>query len=207
VEQLIREARDGEMESLGRLLRAYENYLRLLATTQIDRKLQARIGASDLVQETLMGAFRDFEQFRGHSERELIAWLRQILIHRLQVFVRQHVLAGKRDVRREVSLDQMQTSMRSSAVNQRAILADRAPSPSSFSIQREKARLLADAIARMSPQYRDVIVLRNLQGHSFDEVARRMNRTCGAVRMLWLRAIQELRRLSDWDSTAGHRRE
>ena len=120
VEQLIREARDGEMESLGRLLRAYENYLRLLATTQIDRKLQPRIGASDLVQETLMGAFRDFGQFRGRSERELLAWLRQILIHRLQVFVRQHVLAGKRDVRREVSLEEMQRSMHSSAANQRA---------------------------------------------------------------------------------------
>ena len=45
--------------------------------------------------------------------------------------------------------------------------------------------------------YRDVIVLRNLQGLPFDQVARRLDRTSGATRMLWLRAIKQLRELMD----------
>jgi RNA polymerase sigma-70 factor (ECF subfamily) len=61
--------------------------------------------------------------------------------------------------------------------------------------QRERAAVLADQLARLRPQYRDVLVLRHLEELPFEEVARRMERSPGAVRMLWLRAIDELRRV------------
>ena len=187
--------RRGGTEDVGQLLEAYRNYLRLLATTLIDSKLRARISASDLVQETMLGAYRDFAQFRGGNERQLLAWLRQILINRLHVFVQQHVLAEKRDVRREISLEEMGVALARSTANLEAglFLADREPSPSSNVIRQENAVRLADHLARMPPEYREVIVLRNLQGLSFDEVAGQMNRSSGAVRMLWLRAIRRLR--------------
>ena len=59
------------------------------------------------------------------------------------------------------------------------MLADRGPSPSAPMQQRERAVALADQLARLPPQYRDVIVLRNLQGLSFEEVADRMDRKPG----------------------------
>ena len=90
-DQLIAEARRGVPDRLGQLLDTYRNYLELLAKTQIDDKLRARISPSDLVQETMLGACRDFAHFRGHNERQLLAWLRQILINRLHVFVQHHV--------------------------------------------------------------------------------------------------------------------
>ena len=193
-ERLIADARNGATEHLGPLLDSYGNYLRLLATTQIDEKLRVKVSPSDLVQETMLGAYRDFGQFRGCTERELLAWLRQILINRLHVFVQRHVLAQKRDLHRELSLDEIGAAVNRSTANlQAAILADHCPSPSNSVIRRENAVLLADHLAKMSPHYREVILLRNLQGLSLDEIALQMSRTKGAVRMLWLRAIKQLR--------------
>lgn len=193
--QLISLARQGADDRLGQLLDVYRNYLHLLAKTQIDEKLRARISPSDLVQETMLGACRDFSQFRGDDERQLLAWLRQILINRLHVIVQQNVLAQKRDVRRELSIDQIGAALSRSSANLNAgnFLADLAPSPSGLAMQRESAVVLANHLARMPDEYREVIELRNLQGFSFDEVADRMGRTAGATRMLWMRAIRRLR--------------
>ena len=100
-----------------------------------------------------------------------------------------------RDMRREVSVEQMGVVLDRSACNFTQMLADRGPSPSAPLQQRERAVALADQLARLPSQYRDVIVLRNLQGLSFEEVADRMDRKPGAVRMLWLRAIEKFRQI------------
>jgi RNA polymerase sigma-70 factor (ECF subfamily) len=68
-------------------------------------------------------------------------------------------------------------------------------SPSDQAQRRELAAILADQLARLKPEYREVIVLRNLEGLAFEEVARRMGRTAGSVRMLWLRALDRLKQL------------
>jgi RNA polymerase sigma-70 factor (ECF subfamily) len=143
----------------------------------------------------MLGACRDFAQFRGDNERQLLAWLRQILIHRLHVFVQQHILARKRDVRSEISIDQLGVALARSAMNLKAggCLAGVAPSPSALAMQREAAVMLADHLAKMSAEHREVIELRNLQGLPFEAVAERMGRTTGAARMLWMRAIRKLR--------------
>jgi RNA polymerase sigma-70 factor (ECF subfamily) len=192
---MIAEARRGVPDRLGQLLDAHRNYLELLAKTQIDDKLRARINPSDLVQETMLGAWKDFAQFHGRNERQLLAWLRQILINRLHAFVQQHVLAEKRDVRREISLEQFGAALKRStaSVDSGLVPANVTLTPSTIAMQRENAVLLADQLAQISPPYREVIELRNLRGLPFDEVGRRMNRTAGAARMLWLRAIRQLR--------------
>jgi len=142
----------------------------------------------------MLGAFRDFADLQGGDERQLLAWLHQILINRLHVFVQKNVQAKKRDVRREISLQQMGAALARSTVNlQAAVLADGVASPSAQVQRRENAVLLADHLAQMSPQYRQVIELRNLQGLTLEEVAKEMGRTAGATRMLWLRAIRQLR--------------
>ena len=59
-------------------------------------------------------------------------------------------------------------------------------------MRRERELQLAEAIARLAPDYREVIVLRNLERLPFEEVARRMDRSRAAVQMLWMRAIRKL---------------
>jgi RNA polymerase sigma-70 factor (ECF subfamily) len=193
VEVLLAEARQQGNEPLGRLLQLYRNYLTILATTQISPRLRRRMAPSDVVQEAMLAAHRDFEKFRGHSEREFLGWLRQILIHCLHHAIETHLKARKRDIRCEVSIEQVSVALDKSVVNFHNVLADRGPSPSAPIRQRERSVLLANQLAKLKPQYRDVIVLRNLQGLPFEEIATRMDRKPGAIRMLWLRAIDKFK--------------
>jgi RNA polymerase sigma-70 factor (ECF subfamily) len=143
----------------------------------------------------MLAAHRDFAKFRGHSEPEFLAWLRQVLINCLHHAVEVHLRAKKRDVRREVSIEQVSAALDRSAVGLAQMLVDRGGSPSASLRQRERAVALANQLARLEPDYRDVIVLRNLQGLPFDEIAERMDRRTGAVRMLWLRAIDRFKQV------------
>jgi RNA polymerase sigma-70 factor, ECF subfamily len=185
-------ARRGDRQSVGELLKHYRNYLTLLATTQIERRLQRRVSPSDIVQETMLRAHRHFAQFRGQSEKELLGWLRQILLTSLAKFVEQHVLAAKRDVRKEVSIERF-NAFDNSALQFTSILRARTETPSALVQHREDAVVLADLLAQLPEPHRDVLVLRHMQGLSFEEVAARMDRSVGATRMLWLRAIEKMR--------------
>ncbi len=193
VSLLLDRARCGHGSAIGALLQLYRNYLLVLAATQIEKRLQGRMSPSDVVQETMLRAHQNFAQFRGTTEAELVAWLRQILVNNLAKFVEQHVLAARRDVRREVSIDRLAKAIEQSTVQLAALLPAEVKTPSMAAQQHEDAVLLADRLAALSEDYRDVLVLRNLQGLPFDEVARRMDRSTSAARMLWLRAIEKLR--------------
>ena len=191
---LIRKARGGSKSSLGRLLEDYRNYLAVLAATQIEKRLRPRVSPSDVVQETMLRAHKNFGQFRGTTEHELLSWLRQILVNNLATFVEQHMLAARRDVRREVSLERLGAALDQSTLQLAALVPDGDKSPSMAIQQREDAVVLADRLAQLPADYREVLVLRNLQDLPFEEVAARMERSVGATRMLWLRAIEKLRR-------------
>ena len=195
VPKLLQQARSGNTEALGQILQLYRNYLTILATTQLDRRLRRRVSPSDLVQDAMLAAHSDFAAFKGGSERELLAWLRQILINCLHHVIETHLRAKMRDMRREISVEQVGASLDRSACNFTSMFADRGPSPSAPMQLRERAVALADQLSRLPSQYRDVIVLRNLQGLSFEEVADRMDRKPGTVRMLWLRAIEKFKQI------------
>jgi RNA polymerase sigma-70 factor (ECF subfamily) len=191
--RLIERARDQEPGALDRLLESYRNYLRLLARTGLDVSLQGKADPSDLVQDALLKASQRFGQFRGATDAELAGWLRQILARCLADFVRRYRTGGRR-AGREQSLDQLLN--RSSQAMER-ILASNSSSPSSTAQRRDLGVVLSDALAQLDEDYREVIVLHHLQGLDWDEVARRMGRSAGAVRMLWTRALKQLRPLID----------
>ncbi|TWU30852.1 sigma-70 family RNA polymerase sigma factor [Novipirellula artificiosorum] len=187
---LLTRARAHDSEALGHLLQWYANYLTVLAATQLDRRLRRRVNPSDIVQEAMLAAHRDFGDFRGNCQAELLGWLRQILIHTLHRVFDKHIKAGKRDIRREVSIDKLSDRLEESAGNLANLLQAPTESPSAPMQQRERAVEFADQLSVLRPDYRDVIIYRILQGLTFDEIAERMGRSGGAVRMLWLRALE-----------------
>src|SRR5439155_18589150 len=97
---LLRQARAGDGAALGQLLELYQNYLLLLARLQIGRRLQSKVDAADLVQETFLEAHRHFAQFRGTTEEELVSWLRHILAANLANLVRRYLGTRRRDIRK-----------------------------------------------------------------------------------------------------------
>ncbi len=189
VATLLKEARLGRAERLGSLLQLYQNYLTILATTQFNRQLNRRLSPSDLVQDAMLAAHRDFERFRGNSEREFLAWLRQILINCLHRAIEVHIKTKKRDLRCEISIEQVSAALDRSVVNFANVLADPGPSPSACARHQERSVALANHLSQLKPEYRDVIVLRNLQGLSFEAVAERMGASraryvcCGCARL------------------------
>lgn len=194
-DELLAAARDGSERSLGQLLQRYHNYLRILSTGQLDGKLRGRVSPSDIVQETYIEAHRDFRHFRGTTEGEFSAWLRQILVRNLLRAVEQHILTAKRDVRRERSIVHLGRALDKSSERMQSFLADPNKSPSGMLQDRQRSLAVADVLALLSPDYREVVVLRNFQQMPFEQVAQRMGRSPGAVRMLWLRALTQLREL------------
>ncbi len=104
-EDLITRARRGDTSAFGCLLEISRNYLKLMARLQLDKRVQAKVDPSDLVQESFLNAHQNFHTFRGTTERELLAWLRQILVHSLADHVRRYYGTRKLDV----SLDRSRT--------------------------------------------------------------------------------------------------
>jgi RNA polymerase sigma-70 factor (ECF subfamily) len=190
-EQLLASVRAGDELALGRLLERYRAYLTLLARLQIGRRLQGKADPADMVQETFLEATRQFVQFRGDSEPELAAWLRQILAGCLGHLVRRYLGTQARDIRLERALED-ELGCSSQALGQG--LAARQSTPSQRASRREQAVLLADALDLLPADYREVIILRHLEGLTFPQVAARMEKTLDSVEKLWVRALPRLRR-------------
>jgi len=187
-------AREGDAAAREEVLLRYQPWLNLLARLEVDTQFQGKFDASDIVQQTLLEACRDLPQFRGQTEAELLAWLRQILAHVLAHEVRRYAGTQQRNIAREVALEQ---SLAQSSQRLGEMLAASGSSPSGQAARHEEEVQLAEVLARLPDDYREAIVLRNLQGLSHEEVARRMGRSVGAVRMLWVRALARLRRELD----------
>lgn len=192
IAELLRRAQDGDQPARDRLFEGCRNYLGVVARAQVESWLQAKADASDLVQETLLEAHRDFAKFQGKTEPEWLAWLRQILSHNAADFVRHYRGTEKRQARREVPLRRPSDDSAQFGVGEPS---DPGESPSQQVIRRERELELADALMKLSPDHQEVIMLRNLQRLPFDEVARRMGRSRPAVQMLWMRAIQKVQEM------------
>jgi RNA polymerase sigma-70 factor (ECF subfamily) len=185
--ELIRRARAGSPEALGQLLEGCRAYLQHVAHREVDPRLRAKGDASDLVQETFLEAQRDFAAFTGETEEELLAWLRHHLRYRISKFLRSHHGTAKREARREVPLE----DDNSSAPRGPALVSDQ-PSPSECALAGERDQLLERAIGQLPEEYRRVIDLRYRQGLPFEAIGAVLGRTENSARKLWGRAIERL---------------
>jgi RNA polymerase sigma-70 factor (ECF subfamily) len=187
--QLLEQARRGDMAAQDRLFATCRNYLAIVARAEVGSWLQAKVDASDLVQQTMLDAHRGLASFRGRTEAEWLGWLRQILSHNAADFVRHYGQTAKRQAGREVRLTPVDSQQSHPAGFEPPAPGE---TPSEVLVRHELELQLADAIAALSDDYQEVIVLRNLERLPFDEVARRMGRSRPAVQMLWMRAINAL---------------
>ena len=188
---LLTRARAGDASAWSELLEAHRPQLTLLAQVQIGPGLRGKTDAADVVQETFLEAHRDLPGFRGTTEAEFAAWLRQVLARNLANLLRRYFGTQARDPRRERPLaDGLD---RSSQPPDPALVAPQS-TPSQRAVRGEQSARLADALNQLPADYRDVLVLRYLDGLSFPEVAARMGRSVDSVEKLWVRALARLRR-------------
>lgn len=189
VGELIQRARQGNAACRDELFALCRSYLGFAARAQLETWLQVKVDASDLVQQTMLEAHRDFERFQGSSEQEWLGWLRRIMAHNMADFIRQYRGTAKRQVNREVSLAAAADTSFAPGVPEPAAPCG---TPSQEFMKLDSELRVAAALAQLPPDYQEVIMLRNLQRLSFNEVAERMDRSRPAVQMLWMRAIKKL---------------
>jgi RNA polymerase sigma-70 factor (ECF subfamily) len=168
----------------------YRDYLRLLARLQLDPRLGARLDASDVVQQTFLQAHQALAEFRGRTEAELAAWLRQILARALAHALRDHG-RGRRDLAREHSLE---AAVEASSLRLEGWLAAQQPSPSQQAQHNEQLLRLAAVLDHLPEAQREAVVLHYWQGWTTVEIGRHLGRTPAAVAGVLKRALQELRR-------------
>lgn len=179
-------ARAGDAEALGRVLESCRKYLLAVAARGIGADLAAKVGASDLVQEALLGAHRDFTRFTGRSRDELLAWLRAILQNGVAVSARRYRATSKRHVGREI-----QAGVPGASALWEKLVSD-APTPGTEAVRREQIDLLRAALARLREDDRRVLVWHQYDGLTFGEIGRRLGRSDEAARKLWSRALVRL---------------
>ena len=180
-------------------LHRYRDYLLLLARSQLPSRLRAKLDASDVVNQTLLDAHRDRDQFRGVTGAEFAGWLRKILANQLAAAIR-HFERDKRDVNREQSLH---VAIEQSSLRLEGWLADGSLPPPARAERSEQLLHLVQCLGQLSELQREAVELRYFQGLSVKAVAERMNRTATAVTGLLHRGLTELHRLMGGPSEPG----
>jgi RNA polymerase sigma-70 factor, ECF subfamily len=185
---LLDAAKAGDPVAIGKILEQYRDYLRLLARNALDRRVQARVDPSDVVQQTMLEAQQGIAGFRGERSGELAAWLRQILVHNMHQVVDEHLKAQKRSARREQPVVDLVDG------RQRLDwLAGELTTPSQVVMREERAVLLAQAIESLPEDQREAVRLRHLEGCSLRQMADRLERSETAAAGLLKRGMRRLR--------------
>jgi RNA polymerase sigma-70 factor (ECF subfamily) len=170
-------------------LEPYRPYLELLARLHLRQRFHGKLGASDVVQQTLLRAVQNLGQYRGRSEAELAGWLRRILTNTLADAVRE-LTGAKRDLGLERSLE---ASLAQSSARLERLLRPDGTSPSEEVQRREQLLHLSAALAGLPDDQRLALEMHYLQGCTVADVAEQMGRTERSVAGLVRRGLQSLR--------------
>jgi RNA polymerase sigma-70 factor (ECF subfamily) len=175
------------MAALGQVLETCRGYLLAIANHELDSEVRAKVGPSDVVQESFLEANRDFEKFNGRTQEDLLAWLRRILLHNLANVRRQFHETEKRRVDREVSL-----SVALGGPVEANLIAG-GPTPGSALAAQEQVTRMLQALEQLPEHYREVLRLRHQEGQSFEDIGTRTGRSAEAARKVWARAVELLK--------------
>jgi RNA polymerase sigma-70 factor (ECF subfamily) len=191
-EQLLARAAQGDQAALGQVLERHRPRLRHMIALRLDRRLQARLDPSDVLQETLAEAARRLADYARLRPLPFYPWLRQIAWERLVQLHRRHVRAGKRSVRREQA-DLPLSDESALALADR--LVSRGSSPSDRLRHSEQRRRVQAILGQLAASDREILVLRYLEHLSTPELAAVLGLTPAGVKTRQLRALQRLRDL------------
>jgi RNA polymerase sigma-70 factor (ECF subfamily) len=178
-----------DSQTAGWPLERYRDYLCLLARLHFIPQLRGKIDPSDVVQQTLLKAHQNVDQFRGRCEEELVAWLRAILANQLTDVARRF-----RGQARDAGLERsIRTGVEQSSARLEAWLAAEDSSPSEQAIRHEQLLRLSDALAMLPKDQQLAVELKHFQGYSVETISQYMSRSKTAVGGLLRRGMKQLR--------------
>lgn len=183
--ELLQQARELQPVAVSKIIDEYRNYLLLVANSEMNPALQAKIGASDMVQQSLLAIHQNLPKFRGQSVQEFKGWIRQILLNDIRNAHRHYAGTQQRQIDREIRMNDSQQL--------RPSLQDHNRTPQSEAMLNELALELEICLAQLSKSHQQVLRMRNWKELSFREIGDVLDCTPEAARKLWFRAFKRLR--------------
>jgi RNA polymerase sigma-70 factor (ECF subfamily) len=192
--RLIDLARNGDASAWGLLMQHYRDRLRRMVALRLDRRLQGRVDASDIVQEGYADAAKRFEDYARDPSMSFFLWLRFLVGQRLAEQHRYHLGAQARDAGREISLHRRAMPEATSAALAARLLG-RQTSPSQAAIRAERKLRLQEALNTLDPIDREILALRHYEQLSNSEAATVLGLDKSAASKRYARALVRLKGL------------
>jgi RNA polymerase sigma-70 factor (ECF subfamily) len=192
-QQLLNLARAGDSEARNQLLDRHREALRRMVAMRMDRRLQTRLDASDIVQDVLVDANRRLTEYLESAGMPFHLWLRHLARDRLIDAHRRHRTAARRTVDREQRVSTTPDDDRSAF--DLAMLVDRELTPAAAATHHELEVRFQAAVESLDEADREVVLMRHFEHLSNQEVAQALELSEPAAGMRYLRAMRRLRAL------------
>jgi RNA polymerase sigma-70 factor (ECF subfamily) len=173
-------------DAVNAALGDYRAYLETLTYIQIDPRLRSEFGLSDIIQQTLIEAWRDLERIQALDPEGRKRWLRRMLVNNLLDKIRRPPRPVKRS---------LEAAVAESSFRLEKWLAVEDGSPSDQLDEKERARRLLEALSELDPRQREVLILKKWHGWTLAQIAEHLGCTTGAVAGLHARGLKELRKM------------
>ncbi len=188
-QHLIALAKEGDESALNQLCSVYGERVRRIIRFRLDQKLRPKLDSVDVVQDALILALGGLQDFTYRDEGDFLRWLSRIAENKLRdIFDKFHT--DKRDIHREIPFKQEGESTESCFVGTAGPIGT--TTPSVIMCRKEALDRLEKALDELKPEYKEVVMLKRIEGLSHAEIAERLDKNTGAVRMLLARAMAAL---------------
>ena len=191
---LIERARAGDREALNALLARHRDRLRRMVEMRLDTRLQARLDASDVVQEAYVDVAERLEEYLRDPKLPLFLWLRLVVGERLMRLHRHHLGTQMRDAGRVVSLYRGALPAASSAALAAQLLG-RHTSPTQAVVRAERILRVQEALNTLDPLDREILSLRHFEELTAAEAAQVFGIEESAAAKRYIRALKRLKEI------------
>jgi RNA polymerase sigma-70 factor (ECF subfamily) len=188
-QELVALAQGGDNSALDQLFRVYGERVQRIVRFRMGRELRGKLESMDLVQDAFLAAVKDLGNFEYRDEGDFLRWMSKIAENRIRDNLKR-LHADKRDIRREVPIDHRVSTGGDSCPRMPEPI--RTTTPSVIISVSEELDKLENAMNLLKPEYREVIVLNQIEGLSLKKIGDRLSKSPDAVRMLVARAMASL---------------
>jgi RNA polymerase sigma-70 factor (ECF subfamily) len=194
VPDLVARANAGDRDAIVELLNCYRPRLRRMVALRLDPRLRGRVDASDIIQEGYLDAMRRLGEFVQDPSVPFYIWLRFLVGQRVQEQHRRHLDTPGRDVGREVSI--YRGAMPGASTGALAArLLGKLTDPLQATLRAERKIRLQEALNRMDPLDREVLVLRHYEQMTNGDAALALGLSFKAASKRYTRALERLEKI------------
>jgi RNA polymerase sigma-70 factor (ECF subfamily) len=192
--RLIERAQGGDTEALNELFVRHRERLRRMVDIRLDHRLQARLDASDVIQDAYVEVVERLGEYLRDPRLPFFLWLRLVVGERLTKLHRHHLGTPMRDAGREVALYRGALPQASSAALAAQLLGQHT-SPSEAAVRAERLLRLQEALNSLDPMDREILALRHFEELTSAEAARVLEIEEAAAAKRYVRALRRLKKI------------